>query len=78
MKKQYFIFGDIVSKMYYDEDFDTVAKAIEGGEEHYLFSFDPEEMTGSTLLSIYDGWNGFAEIQRDEYETLSAIQTPKD
>ena len=76
--KEYFLFGEAPSKAYYMYDWDEFIKKFK--EYHkdtwdfQLYAFDWSMETGEDLLANYDGWNGFAVLDEDEYKQLNKIR----
>jgi hypothetical protein len=68
-RKQYFVFGDQASKTYLETN--SIDEIINEGIEIALHAFDPENKHGiDNLLEAFDGWGGYAQIDKEDYETL--------
>jgi hypothetical protein len=64
----YFLFGSTAIQLH---DKGELINAIkdDGFEEYAIFHYH-EEITPSELLEGYDGWKGFAVIEKDDFEAL--------
>jgi len=73
METLYFIFGSQPSNLYYEWDGKTELDAsfLDDG---VLYCYDPKTTTPGELLGEYDGWGGFAEITKEEYEHFSKLE----
>jgi hypothetical protein len=72
----YFIFGEAAVESYQNEKFEEVLANLSGDKEGdwALATFKPSMDHPSSLLSEYDGWNGFAEISKEEYGQLLKLK----
>lgn len=64
----YFLFGQEASDIYLKSDFDELLEEI----EDLQFAICKHSSNDSVLdlLEAYDGWNGYAIISEEEYNTL--------
>lgn len=76
--KIYFLFGSEATKYYFDNSdvpLEEVAETIKS-MEHETCVYDFALSHPSELLSDYDGWSGFAEIEEDLYKLLNLTTKP--
>ena len=72
-KPKYYLFGQAICSVYFSHDFvDLCLWMQEPGNARDWQTF---EFTGDSeaLLIEYDGWNGFAEITKEEYDSLNMV-----
>lgn len=73
--KIYYLFGSAATSFYYDSELlslEEMAKAI-SVMDYSLFVYDERINHPSDLLSEYDGWDGFAEIEEKLHILLTTI-----
>lgn len=68
--KVYYLFGEEITRIYLDETFENVMKAIKKGTDYTICIHNTELQHPSDLLTIYDGWGGYASITRNEYHQI--------
>lgn len=70
--KKYYLFGHEASTIYFDGDWETIEQLKDklNGVESRFFEFDPDTMSVSNLLAVYDGWDGYVELSEGEYKAL--------
>lgn len=76
MKKHFYLFGEYVTRKYFEEGMDGVISLIDEFPDHHdiaIFEFDPGIMSPTELVAAADGWMGFAEITEHEYGRLIAL-----
>ena len=71
MKKQYFLFGDIVCRTLELEGLKAALKyAKDDGYSIYVWD---ETSSPAELLSEYDGWNSYMEITEKQYQAFAKL-----
>lgn len=85
MKTSYFLFGARITQTYFEENFSVVMDMItraENSADYSTTKHNPETDSPSDLLASADGWGGFAEITKAEYDKIKAyeesLKTTKD
>ena len=77
MKKYYYLFGETITRCYFEDGLEGIIKLLEefpvGHYDTAIFEFDPAIMSPTELLAAGDGWMGFAEITEQEYNKLKEL-----
>ncbi|HQX31764.1 MAG TPA: hypothetical protein PLE71_17290 [Flavobacteriales bacterium] len=68
MKPIYYLFGERACAIYEEFQDDTVAQILEHGD--YQLSVFKEGDHPSTILSEFNGWQAFSEIDEETYNEL--------
>ena len=72
--KKYLVFGDEASKSFFNTS--GVQQIIDDSIEFAIHCFDRENSSAiDNLLSAFEGWGGYAEISKDEFDILKNIET---
>jgi len=71
--KHYFLFGEEISKIYHEQEFEKVLEFAATGDFD-LYYFDDGENDLDGLLVAYTGWGGFATITEDEFDQIAKIK----
>lgn len=64
----YFLFGQEAADIYLNNEFDELLEDIE--DLHFAICKHTANDSALDLLEAYDGWNGYAIITEEEYNTL--------
>lgn len=70
IKTYYFLFGEIICKIYHEEEFEKVLDSCKKNADWLIFCYDPEVSTPDELVNTAMGWSEYAEISEDEYNLL--------
>ena len=62
----YFLFGETASQEY--QDGGAMGVKTRDGD---VFLYNDQAETPAELLSAFEGWNGFSEITKEDYNLLS-------
>lgn len=69
MDTVYFLFGTDTVRIYNEQGFDALKKAIADGCAWGSFAFD-HDSTPTDLLNAFSEFGEFTEIERDEFDEL--------
>lgn len=64
--KIYFLFGNDAVRHYESGELNRIKH-----DDYYVFAYDLETSTPQELLSLYDGWDGYCEINKKDFKYLA-------
>lgn len=71
---KYYLFGQGICSIYFSYDFvDLCLWMQQPGQTREWQTFELTTGNPEDLLIAYDGWSGFAEITKQEYDSLNMI-----
>ena len=75
MNKRYFLFGEYAVRSYYDNQ-DSLTPLIveEWNKWGYTTCEFNDPCDPMDVLGEYDGWNGFAELTKEEYDFINLMR----
>ena len=82
-KKEYFLFGEAITNVYENEGIDKVLQLVKNEDEsayipaYAIFEFDPDYHSGCDILAMYDGWMGFVNITKAEFDQITNTEFTK-
>ena len=72
-KKQYFLFGSEICRLFNDEGVKAAAKAIKAGDVVYVMFVWDEKSKPAELLCEADGWEDWMQITESQYNKLESL-----
>jgi len=75
--KKFYLFGSMITRKYFDYDFEDVLAAIKDRQkpvDYSIAEFDPMIGDPSDLLEAADGWGGSATISEEEYNQIKELR----